>query len=132
MNRVCLGTSMEEGSDYINASWLPGYLSLNQFILTQHPKVIIYLSLLYSGYLIHYSSLATWISNMDMFKKHIVSFPNASWFSLDFYTLSLFYFFVMTTDNLLYDSLCSVITSMIFCISLLKDVIILVFFKINI
>lgn len=28
----------EEGSDYINASWIPGFLSLNEFLLTQHPK----------------------------------------------------------------------------------------------
>ena len=28
----------QEGSDYINASWVPGFLSLTEFILTQHPK----------------------------------------------------------------------------------------------
>ena len=27
-----------EGSDYINASWVPGFQSLTEFILTQHPK----------------------------------------------------------------------------------------------
>lgn len=27
-----------EGSDYINASWLPGHRGLAQFVLTQHPK----------------------------------------------------------------------------------------------
>ena len=38
-NRVCLSpVSGVEGSDYINASWLPGYRNLNEFILTQHPK----------------------------------------------------------------------------------------------
>ena len=26
-----------EGSDYINASWIPGFQSVNEFILTQHP-----------------------------------------------------------------------------------------------
>jgi len=26
-----------EGSDYINASWVPGFQSLSEFILTQHP-----------------------------------------------------------------------------------------------
>ena len=27
-----------EGSDYINASWLPGFSRLREFIVTQHPK----------------------------------------------------------------------------------------------
>lgn len=27
----------EDGSDYINASWLPGFNSLREFIITQHP-----------------------------------------------------------------------------------------------
>ena len=26
-----------EGSDYINATWLPGFVHLNEFIMTQHP-----------------------------------------------------------------------------------------------
>ena len=26
-----------EGSDYINATWLPGFWQLNEFIMTQHP-----------------------------------------------------------------------------------------------
>ena len=29
----------KEGSDYINASWIPGFLSLTEFIMSQHPKV---------------------------------------------------------------------------------------------
>lgn len=38
-NRVVLSQMLGvDGSDYINASWLPGYTSLNEFILTQHPK----------------------------------------------------------------------------------------------
>jgi len=28
----------QEGSDYINASWVPGFLSLTEFIMSQHPK----------------------------------------------------------------------------------------------
>ena len=26
-----------DGSDYINATWLPGFVHLNEFIVTQHP-----------------------------------------------------------------------------------------------
>ena len=38
-NPVALApVSGQEGSDYVNASWLPGYRSLTEFILTQHPK----------------------------------------------------------------------------------------------
>lgn len=29
----------EDGSDYVNASWLPGFHSLREFIITQHPLV---------------------------------------------------------------------------------------------
>ena len=37
--RVKLPTITDlEGSDYINASWVPGFSSLSEFILTQHPK----------------------------------------------------------------------------------------------
>ena len=37
--RVKLPTITDlEGSDYINASWVPGFHSLTEFILTQHPK----------------------------------------------------------------------------------------------
>ena len=28
---------LRQGSDYINASWVPGFQSLSEFILTQHP-----------------------------------------------------------------------------------------------
>ena len=31
--------NLKEGSDYINASWIPGFLSLTEFIMSQHPKV---------------------------------------------------------------------------------------------
>ena len=31
--------NFKEGSDYINASWIPGFLSLTEFIMSQHPKV---------------------------------------------------------------------------------------------
>lgn len=31
-------TRRGEGSDYINASWLPGYNELKEFVITQHPS----------------------------------------------------------------------------------------------
>ncbi|XP_043222795.1 tyrosine-protein phosphatase 99A-like [Amphibalanus amphitrite] len=37
-SRVCLTPRLsQEGSDYINASWLPGFRHQEEFILTQHP-----------------------------------------------------------------------------------------------
>ena len=40
INRMMLNyDNLKEGSDYINASWIPGFLSLTEFIMSQHPKV---------------------------------------------------------------------------------------------
>lgn len=35
--RVAVTPRVDDGSDYINASWLPGFSGTNEYIITQHP-----------------------------------------------------------------------------------------------
>ena len=44
--------NFKEGSDYINASWVPGFLSLTEFIMSQHPKVSIAIPMVFVNHIL--------------------------------------------------------------------------------